>query len=200
MNEVRLLEKQFGGRWCGVKFGSVPNGRGRLATRPMHFCEAVAASGSGPIILSRHLLNCPGGRRSLGWNDDDETVAQAMAEKAEMEIGIARVILSNTPRLNAGIDEVTVGDYDSPDVLISCAQPQAAMNLLRQWQRTHGGPLRTEVSGFLSVCGAVAVRAHMTDQICISFGCPDAREHGAIGRDRLVIGLNARRVRGLWEM
>ena len=46
----------------------------------------------------------------------------------------------------------------------------------------------------MSVCGAVAVKAYLTGRICISFGCPDAREHGSIGRDRPVVGLAMREV------
>ena len=197
MNEVRLLEEKFGGWWCGVKFGDDADGRSRRADRPMRFCEAIAASRKGPVVLTPELLNCPGGSRSLGWNHEDESIAQAMAEKAGMDIGIARRVIRNTPTLNGGIGQVTIGTYESPDVVISYAQPEAAMKLLRAWQRRHGSPLLTQASGFMSVCGAVAVKAYLTGKICISFGCPDAREHGDIGRDRLVVGLPMQEVRGL---
>ena len=73
------------------------------------------------------------------------------------------------------------------------------MRLLRQWQRSHGSPLPLETSGFMSVCGAVAVKAYLSGEVCISFGCPDAREHGGIGRDRLVVGLPMKQVTSLWQ-
>jgi uncharacterized protein (DUF169 family) len=41
----------------------------------------------------------------------------------------------------------------------------------------------------MAVCGSVAVRAHLTGQMCMSFGCPDSRKFGAISRDRLVVGM-----------
>jgi uncharacterized protein (DUF169 family) len=52
-----------------------------------------------------------------------------------------------------------------------------------------GDLITFEASGFLSVCGMVAVRAYLTSDISISFGCPDAREYAGIGRDRLIVGL-----------
>jgi len=197
MNDVRLLEKRFGGWWCGVKFGNVPGVEVRRAPRPMRFCEAVAASRTGPIALTPEQLTCPGGSRSLGWSDDEKRILREMAEKAGLTRAVAREVLDSTPRLEDAPREVIVGTYQEPDVVISFSQPEAAMKLLREWQRAHGTPLALEASGFMSVCGAVAVKAYLAGRICISFGCPDAREHGNIGRDRLVVGLPINKARDL---
>jgi len=194
MNEVRFLETKFGGWWCGVKFADGLGQRDRRPDRPMRFCEAIAASRTGPIVLTAKSLNCPGGSRAFGWNSEDENIARDMAEKAGMDVAIARKVVHDTPALKDDVACVTVGTYDSPDVVVSYAQPKAAMRVLRAWQGRHGNPLPTQASGFMSVCGAVAVKAHLTGNICISFGCPDARAHGAIGRDRLVVGLPAKEV------
>jgi len=189
INEVRQLEARFGGWWTGIKFHRNNPPRDDYAARPMRFCEAIAESRRTPIVLSRELLDCPGGRRSLGWNDDDEAIAQTMANKASMNIQLAREIIRNTPRLRDKIGAVTIGTYNSPDLVVSYAQPEAAMKLLRQWQRVHAGEFQTRVSSFMAVCGSVAVRAYLSGQICLSFGCPDSRDHGKIGRDRLAVGL-----------
>ncbi len=199
MDEFRFLEETFGGWWCGVRFGPGAGARGRLASRPMRFCEAVAASRTGPITLTPELMDCPGGGRSLGWNNDDGAMVQVMAEKTGMGVEVARKIIRDTPKLSHPVDEVTVGTYESPDIVIAYAQPETAMKLLREWQCSRGSPLPLETSGFMSVCGAVAVKAHLSGEICISFGCPDAREHGGIGRDRLVVGLPMKQVTGLWR-
>jgi uncharacterized protein (DUF169 family) len=187
MDEFRLLQETFGGWWCGVTFG--PDARGRPASRPMRFCEAVAASRSEPIILTPELMDCPGGSRSLGWNDDDEGMVRTMVEKTGMDAEVARKVIADTPKLEQPLEQVTVGTCDVPDIVLAYAQPETVMRLLREWQRPHGGPLQLETSGFMSVCGSVAVKAHLSGRICVSFGCPDAREFGGIGRDRLVIGL-----------
>ena len=199
MDEFRFLEETFGGWWCGVKFGPGVDAQSRLASRPMRFCEAIAASRTGPITLTPELMDCPGGGRSLGWNNDDGAMVQVMAEKTGMGAEVARKIIRDTPKLNHPPDEVTVGTYESPDIVIAYAQPETAMKLLREWQCSRGGPLPLETSGFMSVCGAVAVKAHLSGEICISFGCPDAREHGGIGRDRLVVGLPMKQVTSLWR-
>lgn len=189
MDNVRFLEWMSGGRWCGVKFGPSADPTRRPAERPMHFCEAVAESRRGPVTVTAEWMECPGGRRCLGWTDDDEALIRSLARKSGLEIRVAREVIRDTPRLDRTIREVTVGTYDDPDVALSYAQPEATMELLRSWQRIHGRPLGLHASGFMSVCGAVAVKAYLTGEVCISFGCPDAREHGGIGRDRLVIGV-----------
>jgi uncharacterized protein (DUF169 family) len=192
--ELRLLETRFGGRWCGVKFGKNPGMHIRRAGSPMRFCEAIAASRTGPIRLTPELLDCPGGSRCLGWNTGESDIADAMTEKAGLECEAARQILRTTPHLEGELEEIVVGIRDTPDVVVSYSQPEAVMKLTRQWQASRGQPINMELSGFLSVCGMVAVKAYLTGEICISFGCPDAREYGSIGRDRLVVGLPAEAV------
>ena len=162
MNEVRFLETKFGGWWCGVKLTDGHGERDRRPERPMRFCEAIAASRTGPIVLSPKSLNCPGGRHAFGWNSEDETSARDMAEKAGMDVATARKVVRDTPALKDDVAHITVGTYDSPDVVVSYAQPEAAMRVLRAWQGRDGRPLVTEASGFMSVCGAVAVKAYLT--------------------------------------
>jgi len=197
IKDIRLLDERFGGWWCGVKFSKAPARRNRRAVRPMRFCEAIDRSRKGPISLTPEVLDCPGGSRCLGWNADDEKIAPMIAQKAGIRPQVVREILRNTPRLEDDVGEVIVGTYNRPDVVVSYSQPETAMKLLRQWQRSHGHLLALETSGYMSVCGAVAVKVYLTGKICISFGCPDAREHGNIGRDRLVIGLPIQQVHNL---
>jgi uncharacterized protein (DUF169 family) len=195
--ESHYLETRFGGWWCGVKFGEPPDVRNCRDVNPMRFCEAIAASRTGTILLTPQLLDCPGGKRCLGWKNEEETFAQALAEKAGLDQAAAHRVLRGVPRLKCGLEKVTIGTPENPDVFLSFSQPEATMKLIREWQRSHGRPLSIETSGFMSVCGMVAVKAYLTDKICISFGCPDAREYGSIGRDRLVVGLPARVARRL---
>ena len=192
MKKLRLLEEKVGGWWTGVKFHYDGAPTGELADRPMRFCEAVKESRMRPIVLTPELVNCPGALRSLGWaNRDDEAMAAAMAEKAGITPETARGLIFSTPSLRARPAAVTVGTCEEPDVALSCAQPEAAMKLLRRWQVVSGKTLLAEVSSVMAVCGSVAVRAYLNGQVCLSFGCPDSRSYGAIGRDRLVMGLPA---------
>jgi len=188
-SELDLLGTYLGGWWCGVKFGKEPEAQIPSAQRSMRFCEAVAASRTGPITLTPELLDCPGGRHCLGWNTEEDTIVDGMAEKTGLDQAVARRILRATPRLEGGPEQIVAGTSHTPDVVVSFSQPKTVMKLLRCWQGQMGDPITLEVSGFLSVCGMVAVRAYLTGDISISFGCPDAREYGGIGRDRLVVGL-----------
>jgi uncharacterized protein (DUF169 family) len=190
MNRLRALEEKTGGCWTGIKFhyDGVPEGA-RLK-QPMRFCEAVAESRTRPIILTPEVVECPGARRSFGWaTDGDEALAAAMAEKAGIPPDVAKGLIFGIPSLRAAPVAVTVGAHDAPDVALSYAQSEAAMNLLRRWQAVSGKTLLAEISSVMAVCGSVAVRAHLTGQLCLSFGCPDSRKYGAIGRDRLVAGM-----------
>jgi len=137
-------------------------------------------------------LLCPGGSRSPGWSSSDGALARAMAGKLGISIRTARKTIRNTPCLPKGITAVTIGTNDTPDIVVSYAQPGAVMELLRQWQRTKGTALEAEVSSFMAVCGSVAVRAYLTGRLCLSFGCPDSRQPGKIGRDRRVVGMPSR--------
>ncbi len=197
-SKLRLLEQYFGGWWCGIKFGKTTDEDSRRPGVPMKFCEAVASSRTGPIRLEPKNMECAGGSRCLGWNQEEETIARMMSEKAGLDLEVSRSILRNTPHLEEDLREVTIGTGKDPDIAISFSQPETVMNLLRKWQTLHGGvPVHAEISGFMSVCGAVAVKTYLTGRICLSFGCLDAREYGSIGRDRLVVGLPKKEIDAL---
>jgi uncharacterized protein (DUF169 family) len=136
--------------------------------------------------------------RSLGWEkNQDHEIARKIAEATGIKIEIAQKLIKTTPHLDSA-SSVTVGSINPPDVMVCYAQPEAAMRLVRQWQIVYGTKLDIELSTVMSVCGSVVVKAYITGQICMSFGCPDSREYGAIGRDRLVIGLPAHLVQDLF--
>jgi uncharacterized protein (DUF169 family) len=195
MEELKLLEEKIGGSWTGITFNRRNTYKKNLAKRPMRLCEAIKDSRTQPIVLTPRLVSCPGALRSLGWtNDADDKIAFRIAEATNSNLYTARKLVSNMPHLK-GCDSVTVGRNSSPDIAISYAQPVAAMRLVRLWQLTNGTDLDMEVSSVMAVCGSVVARVHITGRICISFGCPDSRKHGAIGRDRLVIGLPVGAVR-----
>ena len=190
MDEVKLLEERIGGRWTGIVFQRDSTPRENLAKRPMRLCEAIKESITRPMVLTQHLVSCPGARRSLGWaTNEDDNIARKMVETTGIKPDIARKVITNTPRLNGEIAAVLIGTNKSPDIVVSYAQPETVMRLVRMWQQVYGTELDLEASSVMAVCGSVAVRAYTTGRICLSFGCPDSREYGAIGMDRLVIGL-----------
>ena len=195
MEELRLLEERIGGRWTGITFGGDNTPKENLAKRRMRLCEAIKESYTKPIILTQDLIGCPGALRSLGWTTNlDDNLARKIAEATGTSLDIARKLVINTPHLKRGVS-VTIGNNHSPDIAVSYAQPEAAMRLVRLWQQLKGTDLDIAASSVMAVCGSVVAKAYMTNQICLSFGCPDSRKYGAIGRDRLVIGLPVSMIR-----
>jgi uncharacterized protein (DUF169 family) len=190
MEKLRRLEEKIGGRWSGVKFHRNGFPKDSLAKKPMRLCEAIKKSSCKPITLKKDLVNCPGALRSLGWEKNgDEEIARKITATTGAKPEIIKKLISATPFIDDDVEAVTVGIYDSPDVAVSYIQPCSAMQLIRQWQQANGDDLDVKVSSVMAACGNVVVRAYVSDKICLSFGCPDSREYGGIGNDRLVIGI-----------
>ncbi|MDY6989954.1 MAG: DUF169 domain-containing protein [Thermodesulfobacteriota bacterium] len=195
MEELKLLEERIGGRWTGITFNGDDPVKEEVAPRKMRLCEAIKESYTRPLVLTKDLISCPGALRSLGWATDlDESIARQIAKVSDTDPGIAQKLVTHTPQLEHGVS-VTIGNTHSPDIAISYAQPEAAMRLLRLWQQANGTDLDIAASSVMAVCGSVVAKVHRTHRICLSFGCPDSRKYGAIGRDRLVIGLPTDMVR-----
>jgi uncharacterized protein (DUF169 family) len=201
MDEITILEKTFGGRWCGITFDNDSNdgNPGRKPAYPLSFCEAVAKAKKGTIEITPEMMDCPGGRRSLGWENDEEGLIASIARETQFERETVRSILAKTPKLDSTVTSITVGTDVTADVVLSFAQPEAIMKLIREWQNVYGTLASVETSGFLSVCGMVAVKAFVTGELAISFGCPNSRRDSGIGRDRLIVGIPRKEITKLCE-
>jgi len=190
MNKIRRFESRIGGRWTGIKFHRGDMANKNISNQPMRFCEAIKASITRPITLTRDFVDCPGALRSFGWaTDKDDILAQEIAKRRGMKEEAAKALIKKIPRLDDKISGVSIGDYDSPDLILSYIQPEAAMQLVYQWQKIYPIDLDVKISSVMAVCGNVTAAVYTTNKICMSFGCPESRNHGAIGRDRLVIGV-----------
>lgn len=191
MNEVRAFERRMGGRWTGVAFHHRIPGNTRKVDLPMPFCKAVTASSTGALTLTREDVNCLGARRSFGWqNGTGSAFVEKITQQTGFSLPVAEKLIQETPRItDEEIVGVTVGDYETPDILISYLQPAHAMRFLLLWQKAHHATLDVSISSVMAVCGNVAVGAYLTQKVCCSFGCPESRLQGGIGRDRLAIGV-----------
>jgi len=185
MTERQFLEHLTGERWTGVKFlETIPPGAkpfGRL-------CEAVHHSFNENLTVTSTALECPGALRSLGLGRHDEQMAWQMSEKTGMPLERANGLLAATPILTRNVRAIELGATDCPDVLMGYLRPEAAMKLLRHWQQLSGQRLATELSSFTAVCTSL-VAACQESPVVFSFGCPDSRQYGGIGPDRLVAAL-----------
>ena len=189
MNVLRTLERRYGGWWTGIKFHHNFDLIENLDASPMRFCEAVTRSRIRPMTLNKSLLNCTGGSHCMGWGPDDRETARHIA----LDLGVPEremvPIVESIPTLGHGLKGVTVGTYEDADIAVSFAQPENVMRLVRHWQLVFDIQLTARLSSFMGICGGVAVGAHVKQEMCFSFGCPHARTHAKIGRDRLIVGL-----------
>ena len=191
MNEIEAFERRMGGRWTGVSFHCEIPLDTRKVAQPMPFCKAVAVSNTGALVLTPEDVNCPGAQRSFGWqNEAGSTFVDKIITRTGFSRPIAEKLIRETPRINdEAIVAVTVGNYETPDILISYLQPAHAMRFLLLWQQAHQSTLDVSISSVMAVCGSVAAGAYSTQKVCCSFGCPESRHQGGIDRDRLVIGV-----------
>lgn len=191
MENVRRFKNILGGVWMSVKFyKSLPFMEDFSTDEKMRFCQAIRKGREYPVLLTSEQIHCPGAMRSFGWTDHgDSELLEKMADKLGFSKEKTKALMDQTPRLQSRIQGVVVGGYEKPDLLISYCQPALIMNLLRLFQKLTGKNVNVDHSSILSVCGNVAVKCYVTGNICLSFGCDDAREHGAISRDRLIVGV-----------
>jgi uncharacterized protein (DUF169 family) len=201
MEYARRFKNLMGGVWVNVKFyQTLPFMADFDTNESMRFCQAIRKGREYPVLLTSEQVQCPGAMRSFGWaNHSDNELIENMIEKSGLSKENIIALLDQTPRLQSQIQGVVVGGYDPPDLLISYCQPAMIMRLLRLFQKLTGKNLNVDHSSILSVCGNVAVKCYVTGNICLSFGCDDARKHGAISRDRLVVGVPYRLVQKIVE-
>ena len=191
MNPITNFERRVGGRWTGVTFHKQMPSDVRLPDKPMPFCKAISISSTGAFTLTKSHLNCPGAQRSFGWHlNGDATLAEKIANQNGLDAESSKRLIKQTPRfVDEEIVAVTVGTYDTPDIIVSYLQPENAMRFVRQWQNVYHENLDLSISSIMSVCGNVAVGAYRSGKVCCSLGCPESRSHGSIGRDRLILGV-----------
>jgi len=186
-----VLEQVTGTRWVGVKFlKCLPADWECVRREPVRFCEAVCQVGRGRIDLSPEMIRCEGAKRAFGWTEGkNEGLVLHLSEKTGMSADRARELVRQVPVLADSYAGIRVGDCTGPDVLVTYVRPEAAMRLVRLWETATGHSLHADISSIMAVCGNAVVKAHVSQSISISFGCPDSRRHGGIQPEEMVIAV-----------
>lgn len=192
--DQKFMDK-FRSHWIGIKFYSdskIPKDARRLSG--VRFCEAVDRAVMGPYILGKNDISCSGANYVFNIGKDvSGKIINLWREKNNISNRVARSIIKNTPRLKKNsVKYIGLNTDKKPDLLISRLAPEDVMRLLSIYHRHVGGVMNFRFSGFMSVCGDIAVRTYLGRCINISFGCEDSREHGNIGSERLLVGVPSR--------
>jgi uncharacterized protein (DUF169 family) len=186
-DQIMEFGEAFGWPWVPVKFHrEMPED----TPSEMRFCEAITEALRTPVVLTQDSTTCPGAKRSFGWlRGMDEGLAEDVARKQDIPLGTARKMVRELPKLDDGVVAVEVGTRLTPDVIVSYAQTTTAMKITRAFQKISGEPLKPVLSSVMAACGNAVVRCARSGDVALSFGCDQSRESGAIGRDRLMIGV-----------
>jgi len=191
MSPCPLLEQVTGTRWVGVQFlKHLPADWECVPREPLRFCEAVCQARRGYVDLLPETIRCEGAKRAFGWTlDEEEGLALHLSEKTGIDAARARELVRQVPVLADLYAGIRVGNCADPDVLVTYVRPEAAMRLIRLWETATGHSLHADISSIMAVCGNAVVKAHVSQSISVSFGCPDSRQYGGIQPEELVVAV-----------
>ncbi len=191
MNAARKLEGLVGGVWHGVSFyDHVPEcPQGTYRAKGIRFCEATVVARVHKVLMDPHDLTCPGARFAFGYGGSvNEEMILNLREKGYSEEYVER-IMEETPRFEELPVAIGLDMENPPDIVMAALLPDQAMRLIQLYEKRQERALSSALSGVMSICANIAVRALQTEDLVLSFGCDDARAFGGIPRERLVAGM-----------
>lgn len=188
---ANLLGDKFGAVWTKIKFyKEIPSSSNYQTVEGIRFCEAISKARFFPVILRASDVSCTGARYVFGWDSKaSQKIISVYCEKRKIPFKVARAILLAVPQLNNPPAAVGLNTDDEPDLVISYLQPEQFMNLLRVFQEDKGKNLSVNLSSITGICGNIAVKTYLKEEISLSFGCEDSRKYGRISPDQVVVGI-----------
>jgi uncharacterized protein (DUF169 family) len=192
MDLAQKVQNRFGNRWVKIKFfEETPSNSESDPFQGERFCEAVTESYLRPLIIRSENILCPAAQYVFGWNGD---IGSEIVKTIHKELGFptkrAEAIVNELPRLRRGCRAIGLNQNGEPDVLISYCQPEQVMQIVRAYQEKTGKAPVVRLSAVASICAHTALAAFLEEGLHLSFGCPNARKYGKIGRDRLAVGVS----------
>ncbi len=157
-------------------------------------CEAVNHSFHEPVKLVNKNLRCPGARRSLGFDNDDSSLANIISKNNKIPLQFIKNALCEIPKLK-NIDNVYLGIDENmekeiqPDLYIIYVQPGMVTKLIHTLAKIGIKPSVPPFS-LLSVCGNVFSHCYKNNTVSLSFGCPESRKCGGIEKNEVVLGFS----------
>jgi len=192
MDLVQRLQNRFRNRWVKVKFyREMPSDSKSNSFQGERFCEAVTESYLRPLMISSERPLCAAAQYVFGWNGD---VRSQIVENIHRELGFpmeqTETIVNELPRLRPSHRAIALNQNGEPDAMISYCQPEQVMRIVQVYQQKTGKAPAVRLSAIASICGNIALAGFLKKRLHLSFGCPNARRYGRIGRDRLAIAMS----------
>lgn len=190
---INELKDKYGSKCSGINV----NGdilKINIPSKKLKFCEAVQYSFKIPIQLNTKNLKCPGARRSIGFDRDDQELANFISVNTQIPAPFISNALKNIPVLNHGIIQINVGitqeieELLPPDIFIMYVHPSKITEIMHLLARYEKQPSIPPYS-LLSVCGNVFTNCYINQCVSISFGCPESRKNGGVENNEVIVGI-----------
>jgi uncharacterized protein (DUF169 family) len=190
---INKLKKHFGSKCTPIYVDKDVHGIMNTPMKQMKFCEAVVQSFKIPLRLNADNLGCPGARRSIGFERNDEQLAKEISDNNHIPINFISSALQKIPSMN-GVRNINLGSTENPgddlypDLFIMYIQAFRITELMHNMAKIKVKP-SIPPNFFLSVCGNIFANSYRNQAVSISFGCPESRKSGGIGKNEIVVGL-----------
>ena len=190
---VNDLKNWFGNRCSGIKVNDETLDFVNIPSKQMKFCEAVDYSFEVPILLNDDNLNCPGARRTVGFDPQSDELAKTISENTQIPLSYILKALDSIPVIDE-VHNLVMGIPDDmekfilPDVYIIYTQPKKMMHLIHSLSRIEKKPFVSPYS-LLSICGNVFAQSYQQGWVSVSFGCPESRNFGGVKDDEVVMAI-----------
>jgi len=185
------FSNKFRSHWIKIKFyKEEPNVKEVKRPKGIRFCEATMEAMSGPIILNKEAISCPGAQYAFGWRSNDpKGLPENCYDKRQVKKDILGSIISQTPYFKKPFKYIGLNTEGIPDVVMSYMSPEEMMHLITIYQDHKGENLDISLSSMMSVCSGIAVRTFLENKISFSFGCDDSRQYADLRRENMAVGI-----------
>ncbi len=190
---INKLKSVFGNRCTGVKINDEFSFPVNIPRKRMRFCEAVKHSFKVPLQINMENLGCQGAWRSIGYNKDDEWLANYICEKDNLPLSFVTSSLARIPKLE-NVQNITLGILEEmekenkPDMYIVYTSPAKITGLMMNYAR-EGNVMSVSPYFQLSVCGNILANTIIHRTLSVSFGCPESRQAGGVDEDEIILGI-----------
>jgi uncharacterized protein (DUF169 family) len=191
---IDKLKTRFGNKCSGIKINPPVINPINIPSKSLKFCEAVSYSFKVPIQINKNNLVCPGARRNLGFDKEDDKFASTISFNTGIPLNFILSSLKKIPIIRENVYNIILGiteemeKFVQPDVFIIYTQPYVIMQIIHEYARKE---IRPDISPYslLSICGNVFIRSYQDENINITFGCPESRKFGGVDNEEIVIGI-----------
>ncbi len=189
MDDLKIFETHFRTRGVGVSLvNEIPETQNYKEIKEISFCKAVKLARSEPLRVNRDSLSCPGARFVFGLEGaGPEPVIKELVKNRNIALSSAKKMFEAPIRFAKSFQWILL-NHNNADIYIFLFNPKEVMHFLTLYQRK-GELFTADFGSIMAMCGEIAVKTLVTENICLSFGCPDSRKNGGIHDSELIIGI-----------